>query len=120
MASDHDILIRLDEKMDNVLSNFENLPCAEQALKLDTMVTRSWFKWVVGMVILAVIALAGLGSANKMSLTQIETKQEMVIKKLDNAVRAEDSAISNRKEIEDSAHKHRNAIHKEDMDQEDR
>lgn len=82
--NDHDLLIRLDQKMDDIKEGLGDLPCAAHTKRMDTMVTRTWFRWIMGFVIAGLLCVAGIGSANKMALTEIRVEQKVMHETLKN------------------------------------
>jgi len=91
---DHDLLIKLDQKMTNMCDNQEKDSVAnvkahsEIMVKIDTQqkcildqgrtfVTARLFYWLVGFIIIALLGLSGLSADNNYKIGKIETKFEM-------------------------------------------
>ena len=94
--NDHDLLIRLDQKMtdicvtmkkdfnvnvkthDDIIAKIDN----QQQCILDQgkiFVTTKLFYWLVGFIILSILGLSGLTADNNYKIGKIETKIEMMV-----------------------------------------
>ena len=94
--NDHDLLIKLDQKMTDICntmkkdSNINMKAHDDIMLKLDnqqtyiqaqgkTFVTTRLFYWLVGFIILSILGLSGLTADNNYKIGKIETKIEMMV-----------------------------------------
>jgi len=92
--NDHDLLIKLDQKMTDMCNTMKmdsanNVKAHDDILlKIDgqqkcivnqgkTFVTARLFYWLVGFIIIALLGLSGLSADNNYKIGKIETKLEM-------------------------------------------
>lgn len=92
--NDHDLLIKLDQKMTDMYDNQEkdsaaNVKAHDKIMvKIDaqqkcilnqgrTFITSKLFFWLMGFVIVALVGLGGLSADNNYKIGKIETKIEM-------------------------------------------
>lgn len=82
--NDRDMLIRVDQNVQNMIQKFEDLPCEAHGIKMDSMITRRWFMWIVGFIIVGVMTIAGITSVNKIALTEIQVEQKIMMETIKN------------------------------------